>query len=114
MNALPIIDFASFRSGSARGRAEVPRAIAQAAETIGFFYLANHGISQAVTDAAFAAGRRFFDLPLAAKREVSIREQRGYQAYKDVTRPGYLANLNESFFFGLDLGPDDQIGRAHV
>ena len=36
---------------------------------------------------SFDAGRRFFALPLEAKQSVKIREQRGYQAYKDVTRP---------------------------
>jgi len=107
MEQLPIVDFAPFLSGSERGRRDVPREIAQAAESIGFFYLANHGIPQSVTDAAFAAGREFFDLPLAAKQEIKIREQRGYQAYRDVKREGYLPNLNESFFFGLDLAPDD-------
>ena len=107
MDQLPIIDFAPFLAGAASGRAEVPRAIAAAAESIGFFYLANHGIPQIVTDGAFAAGERFFELPLAAKQEIKIREQRGYQAFKDVKREGYLPNLNESFFMGLDLKEDD-------
>jgi isopenicillin N synthase-like dioxygenase len=107
MDQLPLIDFAPFLSGSVTGRSEVPRAIAEAAESIGFFYLANHGIPQSVTDGAFAAGRKFFELPLEAKQAIKIREQRGYQAFRDVKREGFLPNLNESFFMGLDLKADD-------
>ena len=107
MDKLPVIDFAPFLAGTASGRVEVPLAIAAAAESIGFFYLANHGIPQSVTDGVFAAGKKFFELPLEAKQAIKIREQRGYQAYRDVQREGYLPNLNESFFMGLDLKPDD-------
>jgi isopenicillin N synthase-like dioxygenase len=114
MDSLPLIDFGPFREGSEAGRREVPRAIREAAESIGFLYLVNHGISQAVTDAAFDAGRKFFALPLEAKQEIKIREQRGYQAFRDVQRPGFLPNLNESFFMGLDLKPDDPDVMARV
>jgi isopenicillin N synthase-like dioxygenase len=107
VDQIPVIDFAPFLAGSEQGRAAVAAAIREAAETIGFFYLAGHGIEQRLIDQAFDAGRRFFELPLEAKKAVAIREQRGYQAFKDVVREGYRPNLNESFFMGLDLQPDD-------
>jgi isopenicillin N synthase-like dioxygenase len=111
IDEIPVIDFGRFLDGS--GPADVAAAIRDAAESIGFLYLCNHGIPQSVTDAAFEAGRRFFSLPLEAKLEVKIHEQRGYQAFRDVQRPGYQPNLNESFFWGLrDLAPDDPDVRA--
>ena len=115
IDEIPVIDFERFRSGSADGKASVAAAIRQSAETIGFFYLSGHGVDQGVIDGAFEAGRRFFDLPLEAKREVKIHEQRGYQGYKDVQRPGYQPNLNESFFWGVrDLSPDDPDVKAKL
>jgi isopenicillin N synthase-like dioxygenase len=111
--SIPVIDFAPFQSGTASGKSRVARHIRDAAESTGFFYLAHHGIPAEVTDAAFDAGRRFFAFPAESKMTVAIREQRGYQAFKGVQRPGYRPNLNESFFWGIrDLSPDDADVRA--
>jgi isopenicillin N synthase-like dioxygenase len=107
VDEIPVIDFAPFLGGTAKGKAEVAAAIRSAAETIGFFYIAGHGIPEQVIATTFEVGRRFFALPAEAKNQIRIREQHGYQALKDVTRPGYLPNINESFFFGADLSPDD-------
>ena len=52
IDTLPLIDFGPFREGTDAGRREVPCAIREAAQSIGFLYLVNHGIPQAVTDAA--------------------------------------------------------------
>src|SRR6185503_20979092 len=59
---IPVIDFAPFRDAS--GKKAVADAIREAAESIGFFYLKNHGLAQSTLDEAFAASRRFFDLPV--------------------------------------------------
>jgi isopenicillin N synthase-like dioxygenase len=110
---IPVIDFGRFLGGTREGKASVAAAIRQAAETIGFLYLSDHGIPQGVIENTFETGRQFFALPPEAKLEVKIREQRGYQAFKGVQRPGYLPNLNESFFWGVrDLSPDDPDVRA--
>src|SRR4029079_687199 len=95
--------FSPFTAGTPQGRAQVAAAVRSAAETIGFFYVSRHGIAQGVIDRTFDVGRRFFALPPEAKDEVKIREQHGYQALKDVTRPGYLPNINESVFVGATL-----------
>ena len=46
-----------------------------ACRNIGFFYLANHGISPALRERTFAEAKRFFDQPLAAKMAVDIDRQ---------------------------------------
>jgi isopenicillin N synthase-like dioxygenase len=73
-------------------------------------------VPQPVVDAAFAAGRRFFDLPAEAKLAVKVNKaHRGYipfnnAVYSDDLKP----NLNESFLLGLDLPADDPDVRAGV
>src|SRR5262249_46473128 len=68
--AIPIIDFApAFRSGAdgASGLEAVAAQVRRASETVGFFYMAGHGVPADVVDAAFAASREFHALPMAEK-----------------------------------------------
>ena len=106
---IPVIDFSPFLAETPRGKSEVASAIGEAAQTIGFFYIGGHRVRQDVIDTAFEVGRRFFALPDEAKQQVKIREQHGYQALKDVTRPGYLPNINES-----SIHVDFMIGSSEV
>jgi isopenicillin N synthase-like dioxygenase len=43
---LPVVDFASFRTGSAEDRKRIALEVDDALRTAGFFYLRNHGIPQ--------------------------------------------------------------------
>jgi len=55
---------------------------------IGFVALVDHGVPPAVTDALYAAANAFFDLPLAAKRQVARPrpdQNRGYIGRGDET-----------------------------
>lgn len=47
---IPIIDFKDFETRSA----EIAKEVYEACTTIGFFYVANHGIPQEMIDDAFA------------------------------------------------------------
>jgi len=90
----------------------VVAAIADACETIGFLYLKNHGVPQEKTDAAFAAARFFFALPLAlrmAERLLCTPEStRGYMPLKARHYPGTGApDLMEAFKIQAELPPDD-------
>ncbi|HEU5322031.1 MAG TPA: 2-oxoglutarate and iron-dependent oxygenase domain-containing protein [Methylomirabilota bacterium] len=111
--AIPVIDFApAFRDGAA-GRETVAGQVRRACETIGFFYLAGHGVPDATIDAAFAAAREFHALPPADKLALALNENNiGYlpvnqsmQRHSTVhaaTRPNY----NASFFISHDRGAD--------
>ena len=59
--AIPVIDFSpAFRSpADPEGLEAVAREVRHAGETVGFFYLAGHGVPAAVVDGAFAASREF-------------------------------------------------------
>ncbi|MFO0988524.1 MAG: 2-oxoglutarate and iron-dependent oxygenase domain-containing protein [Alphaproteobacteria bacterium] len=110
---IPVIDLAPARSGGA-GLESAARQIRRAAIDVGFFYVSGHGIPAATVDAAFAAARRFFALPLERKLAVAVdRRHRGYirmggAKMYDGARP----DLKESFVYGVDLGEDDPDVRA--
>ncbi len=109
MNPIPVIDFGPFIEGSSAGRQAVADAIARAAESIGFFYIRNHGMPQATIDRAFAESKKFFELPVEQKAAIKInRFHRGYVPLDDVRyKPEYEPNHNESLFVGLPLAEDD-------
>jgi isopenicillin N synthase-like dioxygenase len=114
---IPLIDFSEFLAGAPAGRRRVAAAIAEACETIGFLYLANHGVPQAKIDTTFAAARFFFDLPL----EIRMREEllstpartRGYMPLRARHYPGTGApDLMEAFKVQQELPTDDPDIRA--
>lgn len=111
--AIPVIDFApAFRSEPGALDA-VAAKVRDACETVGFFYLAGHGVPQSVIEAAFAASREFHALPLEDKMRLKLNEnnigylpvnqsmQRASTVHK-ATRP----NFNESFFISHDRSAD--------
>ncbi|HVA14173.1 MAG TPA: 2-oxoglutarate and iron-dependent oxygenase domain-containing protein [Stellaceae bacterium] len=68
---LPIIDFAAYaQNGGLVERTRVARALRAACIDTGFFYLANHGITQAELDVAHAWGLMFFQQPRAEKAKL--------------------------------------------
>ena len=104
---IPVVDFGPFLDGS--GRPAVADAIRHAAESIGFFYLANHRLPVASLERAFSVSRQFFELPVEQKRAIKInRFHRGYVPLDDVRyREEFAPNHNESLFVGLPLAADD-------
>ena len=111
--AIPVIDFGPAFHGEPGGLEAVARQVRRASEEIGFFYLAGHGVPDAVVDAAFAASREFHALPDAAKQALAINENnigylapnqsiQGASTVHKATRPNY----NESFFISHDREPD--------
>jgi isopenicillin N synthase-like dioxygenase len=111
--AIPVIDFGPAFRGEPGALEAAAAAVRRACERIGFFYLAGHGVAQAVIDDAFAASREFHALPLEDKMRCGIDEnnigylpvnqsmQRASTVHRN-TRPNY----NESFFITHDRGAD--------
>ena len=58
LEEIPIIDFGPFLTGDLAQRREVAARIGTACRNIGFFYLANHGISEALVARTFAEAKR--------------------------------------------------------
>ena len=83
---IPIIDFGPFLAGTAADRARVAAEIGRACETVGFLYIKNHGVPQALIDATFDAAARFHAQPLEAKMAVKLDDtMQGYLPYRSST-----------------------------
>src|SRR5687767_1273277 len=103
--AIPVIDFGPAFDGKPGGLEAVAAEVRRACEQVGFFYIAGHGVAQAVIDAAFDASREFHAMPYEDKMRLKINEnnigylpvnqsmQRATTVHKN-TRPNY----NTSFF----------------
>ncbi|MEM5387435.1 2-oxoglutarate and iron-dependent oxygenase domain-containing protein [Paraburkholderia phymatum] len=106
---IPIVDLAGVRAGDRDALARAGREIRDACTTIGFFYIVNHGVPQAVIDRAEQAARTFFAFPVETKRRAAVNHRhRGFNALGDATmyqakRPDY----KEFFSIGLELPEDD-------
>lgn len=112
--SIPVIDLAPARGRRPGGLEAVGRAVRAAAENVGFLYIANHGVPQAVIDNALAAAKTFFDLPLAEKMKVKANHRhRGFLTQGEaVLSAKAKPDLKESFIWGLELPEDDPDVRA--
>ncbi|KAI1310190.1 hypothetical protein EDD11_003897 [Mortierella claussenii] len=79
---IPVIDFGLFTSNPE----ECARQVGEASQKIGFFYLKNHGVSQALIDRMFDCSERFFQRPVSSKSGYLIGpENIGYTPIKSET-----------------------------
>jgi len=113
--SLPIIDMATYRAGGAVAKAELVAQIASMSRSLGFFYLINHGVSDALVEQQLDWGRRFFDLPLEQKQAIDFRRlpvHRGYEPMAQQTlQAGAQPDQKEAFSLGRDLEPDHWLLR---
>ena len=111
---IPVLDIGPFLRGEAGALERLGAELRYALEKVGFYFIVNHGIDQALIDRTFEAARRFHAQPLEEKMKIRLDpDLRGYEpikgsttrhaAFKDANnRP----NLAEAFFIGRDLAPD--------
>jgi isopenicillin N synthase-like dioxygenase len=110
---IPVIDVGPMFAGAPSALDRVGAEVRDACETIGFFYIANHGIPEALIDDAFAQSKRFHALPLSEKRKLKLDQYNigflemnssthRHSTVHKVTKP----NQNESFFVTHDRPPD--------
>lgn len=109
---IPVVDFAPYLAGTPEGKAKVAREVGNACETVGFFYLAGHGIPQPVIDGMFRESKRFFEQPEETKLDPSLRitmeRNRGYQPLKSRQYGNApVPDLNEGFKYQRELPADD-------
>lgn len=104
---LPVIDIGPSLTGDEEGRKRVAAEIGRACRDTGFFYISNHGISEALVDRTFAEANRFFDQPDDEK--LKLVKQGGSNGYEpieaqrlDKDSPG---DIKESFNFSEEGEP---------
>lgn len=107
---IPVIDLAGSFSDSPEQRKAVAWEIHKACRDVGFFYIRNHGVPDALIAEEFASSKRFFDLPAQERLAVHMGKSRNRAGYEgiggqtlDTDAP---PDLKESFYTNNDL-PDD-------
>ncbi|MGB0696389.1 MAG: isopenicillin N synthase family dioxygenase [Rhodospirillaceae bacterium] len=106
---IPMVNLAPLMDGSDPDA--VAKQIRWALANVGFFYVKNHGVSEALVEATFAMTRAFFALPTEDKMALHIARSgtamRGYiEPFGENTDPERTKDLKEV----LDLGPETPAG----
>ena len=106
-----VVDLAPAWSGDAAARRKLADDIAEVCGRVGFFYIKNHGLSDADIAAIFQTSADFHNLPLDAKMEVSITKNNHAQGYLHGMTKGneksLSENLQEAFQIKRPLADDD-------
>ncbi len=109
---IPVIDMAD-------EPAQVVRRIGGACRDTGFFYVANHGVPEALIAQAFAEAKRFFALPSKQKAEIAIEKSASHRGWfsiggenLDPAKQGQAGDLKEGIKIGRDLSPEHPLVRA--
>lgn len=113
---LPVVDIAPMLDGAdPDARQRVAAGIGDACRARGFFYIAGHGIDDALQAGLRDASRTFFALAEAEKMRVQMlhggRAWRGYFPVGGELTSG-RPDLKEGLYFGTELPPDDSRVRA--
>ncbi len=110
---IPVIDLGPYLAGVPGAREVAAAALRHAYEEVGFYFIVNHGVSQALVDAVFAEAARFHALPLEEKLKLRINGHNiGYLPVRGSTtrhskiNAGNKPNLNEAIFLKRDLAAD--------
>jgi isopenicillin N synthase-like dioxygenase len=76
---IPVLDLGPYLAGEPGARERAAAELGAACESIGFFFIAHHGVPQSLIDGAFAAAEQFHSLPLERKLAVrALEEPIGY------------------------------------
>ncbi len=113
-DTIPLLDLGPFLAGEAGADRRLAAELRWASETVGFYFLTNHGVAQALVDATFRETARFHALPMARKLAVHInRHEIGYlpiggadgrnSAFDDDTP----TDVHEALFIRRERTPDD-------
>ncbi|RDB18956.1 2-oxoglutarate-Fe(II) type oxidoreductase [Hypsizygus marmoreus] len=106
---IPVIDFSDASSTDLVKRRALAELIRDASINIGFFYINNHGISDARISGAVEAGKQFFALPIEAKMKLDVRTTPNFRGYTSLLQenanPAGLGDLHEGFDIGWEPEP---------
>lgn len=100
MTDIPIIDFKNFETGDAAHRRKIAAQLDWAASEVGFMYVDNLGIDQALLAEAFASSAAFFKISRSEKEDVTYIQDinHGYQGPGDQRLdPSVAPDLKEAF-----------------
>lgn len=118
---IPVIHLAGFFHGDADSRKAVALAIGEACRNVGFFYVREHGIPGELVAETFHQAQRFFALPEAEKRQISIEHSRCHRGYfalggenLDPEKQRQAGDFKEGIKIGRDLPLDHPLVMANT
>lgn len=118
---IPVLDLGPLRAGEPGALERLGAELRHAFTEVGFYFVRNHGIPQALLDDTFAAAERFHAQPLEAKLAMKINEHNiGYMPLRGATTrvnavgEVALPNANEAVFFKRELPADHPDVLANV
>ena len=113
VTALPIIDIFPFvKHGSLAERSSVAAQLREACISIGFFYLAGHGLSESELEGALQYSHRFFALPLEKKLSVSSANSpvgRGFVQIGGLEQTAAAPDIKERFTMSRERIADEPL-----
>lgn len=119
--SIPVLDLAPLREGVPGAVEKLGKELRHAFTKVGFYFVRNHGIPQALLDATFAEAERFHAQDIEAKLALKINEHNaGYMPMRGATTrvnavgEVALPNANEAVFFKRDLPADHPDVLANV
>ncbi len=109
-NRIPVLDLGPFLAGETGALERTAAELREASERVGFYYIANHGISQDLIDKTFHQAARFHSMPLEEKMKMPIDANlHGYMPMKastvkvsDELGTSNLPDQNEAVFIFRD------------
>jgi isopenicillin N synthase-like dioxygenase len=110
---VPIIDLGPYLAGAPGARESAAEALREASEGLGFYFIANHGINQALIDQTFEAAARFHNLPLEEKLPLRVgKTPTGYLPLGGQTQATSIhgksiyPDRSTSFYIQNEFAPD--------
>ena len=105
--AIPLVDVASFTTGSTAKRTAFVSKLGTAFHEVGFVGIVNHGISKTLIDDFYKLAKQFFALPQEAKNKAEkagSAGQRGYTTFgKEHAKHSKVPDLKEFFQIGQSV-----------
>jgi len=110
-DAIPVVDFALITSSDPAVRAVAASDLGEICRRVGFFYLSNHDVPEAVIHDSFTAARAYFAQPHDHKMRTHISKSPHHRGYggmlEEQTDAKGGADLHEAFDLSHDVAADD-------
>ena len=84
-SSIPVIDISALRGDDAAAAMATADEIGRACETVGFFYIKNHGVPEGLIERTYELSRRFHAAPRELKEKVHIRCSPGTRGWVPVS-----------------------------
>jgi isopenicillin N synthase-like dioxygenase len=113
---IPIIDVAPLFSDDPAARQKLADEIRLACMRVGFFYIKNHGVPQAIIDRAYDRVKEFYALPIEDKLAYHVSKSGCHRGFVPLYEESFYETLGtqtankdhkECFETGIDLAEDD-------